>query len=98
VLAVVRPSSRPAPRITAASRWGAKFGAFVLIAATIGDGSVQGSNAVLVGAFYFSVLAIMELVRVPDLPLDLAVAWNALPGTDGQRARAALATWRRPRH
>jgi hypothetical protein len=98
VLAVVRPSSRPAPRITAASRWGAKFGAFVLIAATIGDGSVQGSNAVLVGAFYFSVLAIMELVRVPDLPLDLAVAWNALPGTDGQRARAVLATWRRPRH
>jgi hypothetical protein len=94
VLAVVRPRARLAPRVTAVSRWVVKFAVFVLVAATIGDGSVQGPGSIAVGAVYFTLLTLIELFRVPELPLDLAVAWNALPGTDGARVRAIVSTWR----
>jgi len=96
VVAMARSDTRLSVRAAVASRWCLKFATFVLSAATVGDGTTAGAGGVAVGAAYFTLMAMMELVRAADLPVDLAVTWNTLPGTDGERVRALLSGRRRP--
>ncbi len=61
-------------RALALTRWVIKFSVFMVMAGTVGDGSLEGPNALSLGAAYFTVLAAIELFRGFEIPIDLAHA------------------------
>ncbi len=44
---------------------------FALLAATIGGGDIEGPDTLRLGAGYFTPLAVVELFRILELPVDL---------------------------
>lgn len=58
----------------AVSRWAMKFSLFMIVAGIGGGGGKTAAATVAVGAVYFTLLALLELVRTVEVPLDLARA------------------------
>jgi len=58
----------------AISRWALKFALFMIVAGIVGGGGKTAAVTVAVGADYFTLLALVELLRLPEVPLDLARA------------------------
>jgi hypothetical protein len=58
----------------AISRWAIKFALFMMVAGIVGGGEQTAAATVAVGAGYFTLLALVELLRLPEVPLDLARA------------------------
>ena len=78
VLAFARDTPDHTVRVLAVSRWAVKFFLFIVLAAALSEGGDVGDPAALpLAAVYFTVLTVMELLRVPEIPLDLADAWRA---------------------
>lgn len=78
VLAFARDTPDHTVRVLAVSRWAVKFYVFIVLAAALSEGGDVGDPTMLpVAAVYFSVLAFIELWRVPEIPLDLGGAWRS---------------------
>jgi hypothetical protein len=58
----------------AISRWAIKFALFMMVAGIVGGGEQTAAATVAVGAGYFTLLALVELLRLPEVPLELARA------------------------
>ena len=59
-----------------------KFGMLMLLAAMIGDGSLEGPSVRWIGAVYFTLLAGVELYRVVEIPGELATGRRIDGSTD----------------
>jgi len=72
VLAFARAEPSGSARVLVTSRWVIKFALFMLTAMVVGsEGSFEGPGAVRVGAVYFTLLAVVELFRVVEIPMEL---------------------------
>lgn len=72
VLAFARAEASGSARVLVTSRWVIKFALFMLTAMVLGGGgSFEGPGAVRVGAVYFTLLAVVELLRVVEIPTEL---------------------------
>lgn len=71
VLAFLGAHDGGTTRVLVTSRWVIKFGMLMLIAAMIGDGSLEGPAVLWIGAVYFTLLAGVELYRVVEIPGEL---------------------------
>ena len=77
VLAFARDPRGRSVRLLAISRWAVKFYLFVVLAAMLGEGGdVSDPAALPVAAAYFTMLTVMELWRVPEIPIDLEAVWR----------------------
>jgi hypothetical protein len=83
VLAFLGAHDGGSTRVLVTSRWVIKFGMLMLIAALIGDGSLEGPAVLWIGAVYFTLLAGVELYRVVEIPGELATGRRI----DGSRDR-----------
>ena len=86
VLAFAHKHPEAGVRARAVSRWAVKFVLFILLAATIGGGELQGPGALRLGAVYFTVMAVVELFRLVELPVDLARAAGKRQTAVGSRS------------
>ena len=46
----------------------------MIVAAIVGGGGQSAESTIAIGALYFTLLALMELVRMVEVPLDVARA------------------------
>jgi hypothetical protein len=74
ILAFTKAESPGSGRLLVTSRWVVKFALFMLTTAVLGGGSFDGPEAIRVGAVYFTLLAGVELLRVVEIPGELAAA------------------------
>jgi hypothetical protein len=74
LLVFVRTEKSTESITLATTRWALKFALFVIVAAIVGGGGSSAESTIAVGALYFTLLAFLELVRMVEVPLDLARA------------------------
>ena len=79
ILAFARDANDWTVRATAVSRWILKIVALMGIAFLLDAHNMQAPGIVRVGFWYFGLIALIELFRVIDLPVDLGNAWAKLP-------------------
>ena len=86
VLAFARAPEDGGIRARAVLRWVVKIVSLVAIAVVLNERSLQGDGNLTLGFFYFSFMALVELFRVIEIPLDLGPYWARVPV---QKRRAA---------
>jgi hypothetical protein len=65
-------------RLLVVSRWCVKVTLFMGTAGVVGGGDFAGPEVVTLGAVYFGLMTAIELLRVAEIPGDLAAAWKRL--------------------
>jgi hypothetical protein len=66
-------------RVAAVARWLIRLVVFFGMAIILDHRSLRGEGNLALGAAYFGAILLLELLRIFDLPLDIAARWATLP-------------------